>query len=627
MTLGPGSQIGDWIIDGPLGAGGMGSVYRCHNALAPRILAAVKVVHPDPAQDFAQRFVHEVEALESLQHPAVVRVKGWGQTEGMLWLAMDLVEGEDLRERLQRGPLHVDEATAVFRALAAGLAHAHGREVFHRDIKPANVVLGDDGTARIVDFGIAIHDGRTRLSSAGMIPGTPAYLAPEVFGGSPQPRALDVYAFGQLLYEALSGELAFPEPQHLTTTQAIAHVAGRKLQAVPLDPGPTIPDALRAIVRATTHPDPRRRLLDLDQVVAAFDGAPLPEVRASETLDFDPDAIEPVFVAPVDEPPAPPLIEVIPPRPSPARVIAVLSLPVLLLGLVGALWWNTGPDRHDVEIAVTGLDPSIPSIVWLDGAELQGAGGLYRAETEGEATLVARAGRFCELDSESCGPCCSCAEVTSDRDSILVSMAPPPSPEVVIALQPPNALAQVRLGDRAGARDPAGIWHFTDVAPGTYAIEATIGTCPASAANCGVDCPPGCSSVVQGIDVTCAGDNQATVAIPTPPVLPGRAMAPAPPVASALRGKRVKLIYARGERAVAERIESLVRARGGSTELQLIETEPRQSFGRLIPFGPQNTEAATELARLASGVSLVRTMPPSKSELELDLVLWVASNE
>ncbi|MCA9566870.1 MAG: protein kinase, partial [Myxococcales bacterium] len=129
--------IGDWVVEAPLGQGGMGSVYRCHNALAPRIRAAVKVVHELPGEDSAdrERFVREVEALEGLQHPAIVRVKGWGATDdGVLWLAMDLVEGEDLAARLARGPLDPDTARRTFRDIAAGLAHAHGREVFHRDI-------------------------------------------------------------------------------------------------------------------------------------------------------------------------------------------------------------------------------------------------------------------------------------------------------------------------------------------------------------------------------------------------------------------------------------------------------------------------------------------------------------
>lgn len=287
--LGTGDRIGDWIVEGHVGSGGMGSVFRCRNVLAERILAAVKVIHPDPSEDFRERFVREVEALESLEHPAIVRVKGWGEdTErGLLWLAMDLVQGHDLAEVLQSGALSEERVRAIFAPLARGLHHAHSQGVFHRDIKPANVLLGDDGAARVVDFGIAMHDGRTRMSAAGVVPGTPAYLAPEVFGGHPIPRGLDVYAFGQMLHEALTGAPAFPEPDGMTSTARIAHVAGQKLRGEALDPGEGISASLRELVRQTTEPDPYRRLVDLQRAAAVLEGEPLSANRAGGTLFLD----------------------------------------------------------------------------------------------------------------------------------------------------------------------------------------------------------------------------------------------------------------------------------------------------------------------------------------------------
>lgn len=338
MHFDEGTSIGDWIVEAPLGAGGMGSVFRCHNRLTPRIRAAVKVVDGGTDPAVRERFVREVEALEGLQHPAIVRVKGWGDQGDVLWLAMDLVEGEDLHHRLRSGPLAQDQARRVFRELAEGLAHAHAREVFHRDIKPANVLLQPDGSGRIVDFGIAIHHGRTRLSAAGVIPGTPAYLAPEVFGGAPSPRALDVYAFGQLLYEALLGEPAFPEPEALTTTQAIAHIAGRKLQSAPLDPGPDFAEDLRALVRRTTHPDPNQRLLDLDAVVAGFDGAPLPG-GAPQTLDFSTDIAPAPTTTASPQAPTPP-----PPEPPPSRAwLGIVALGLLATLGLGSVWFYGRP--------------------------------------------------------------------------------------------------------------------------------------------------------------------------------------------------------------------------------------------------------------------------------------------
>ena len=132
-------RIGDWVIEGPIGSGGMGTVYRCHNALTPRIKAAVKIIRSDRPETFRERFLREVESLEALHHPAVVRVKGWGEQEGMLWLAMDLVEGTDLEDALYtKGALSEEAAVRVFSDVAAGLAHAHERNVIHRDVKPAD---------------------------------------------------------------------------------------------------------------------------------------------------------------------------------------------------------------------------------------------------------------------------------------------------------------------------------------------------------------------------------------------------------------------------------------------------------------------------------------------------------
>ena len=142
--------------------------------------------------------MREVESLDGLNHPAIVRVKGWGedQERGLLWLAMDMVEGQDMSKRLRQGAMSVDEVLTVFQPLAEGLAHAHEQGIYHRDIKPANVIITGDG-GRLVDFGIAMDSGRTRMTALGQVPGTPAYLAPEVFSGNPAPAALDIYALGK----------------------------------------------------------------------------------------------------------------------------------------------------------------------------------------------------------------------------------------------------------------------------------------------------------------------------------------------------------------------------------------------------------------------------------------------
>ena len=271
-----GDRIGDWVVERALGAGGMGAVFRCHNALTPRITAAVKLIGTDPGGEARERFLREVEALDQLHHPAIVRVKGWGEdpARSAVWLAMDLVEGEDLARRLERGALSEAEAEALLRALADGLGHAHRAGVFHRDIKPANIVLPPGGGALLVDFGIAVASDRTRMTQAELVVGTPLYMPPEVFDQHPEPRLVDVYALGQVLCEALTGRPAFATPKGMTSGVALANLMGQKTNAGPLDPGSGAPERLRALVRAMTAPDPRERLPTMEAAVALLDATP-----------------------------------------------------------------------------------------------------------------------------------------------------------------------------------------------------------------------------------------------------------------------------------------------------------------------------------------------------------------
>ncbi|MCB9672304.1 MAG: serine/threonine protein kinase [Alphaproteobacteria bacterium] len=633
--------IGDWVVEAPLGQGGMGSVYRCHNALAPRIRAAVKVVHELPGEDSAdrERFVREVEALEGLQHPAIVRVKGWGATDdGVLWLAMDLVEGEDLAARLARGPLDPDTARRTFRDIAAGLAHAHGREVFHRDIKPANVLLLEDGSARIVDFGIAFHDGRTRLSMAGIIPGTPAYLAPEVFGGIPVPRALDVYAFGQMLAEALTGQPAFPEPDGLTTTQRIAHVAGRKLAGAPLD-APGAPADLRAIVQATTHPDPTLRQLDMDLVVAAFDGEPLPTVHRPETLSFEWDTVAPELATLGDEPPEPPLATALPeelpesgtlasvPAPAPvaaerdARPFAVVVTAVLALSLLALFALRpTGPTPRG--LVVTGVPADVPLAVWFDGERVQPEDGRYARLADGPVAAFAAAGAHCDVDGltpGACGPCCACGTATITEPFGTLALAAPTTPAVigVTVGDAPDARVEV---DGVPAR-PTGPGAFAaEVAPGAHTVEVVRGTCAPEARGCGGTCPVGCRSVVREVTVAC----HARQDVPVEAAPPEEPAAPAP-AATALAGKRVKILYMRGERDVAIALERAFTREGASVTVEPSENAPREYFGRVVPIGLQSTPAAERAARAGHRWSRgVVEEATGNAEVPFDVVFWAA---
>jgi eukaryotic-like serine/threonine-protein kinase len=268
-----GERIGDWIIDRPLGEGGMGAVFRVHSALSERVDAALKVMKPSLEPDARARFVREAEALSALRHPAIIRVMGFSEDprRGLLYLVMELASGDTLKRRLERGPMALPEMLATFVPLAGGLEHAHAAGISHRDLKPSNVVLTAEGP-RLVDFGIAAAAQSGDLTGGGHL-GTLSYLPPEVFRGEKaEPRMIDVYALGLLMNEALTGAHPFPVEPGLTPAAAMATVGMRKLQQPALDLGESAPAAIRDLVRRATDPDPRKRpdMAEMRRVLASL---------------------------------------------------------------------------------------------------------------------------------------------------------------------------------------------------------------------------------------------------------------------------------------------------------------------------------------------------------------------
>ncbi len=341
-----GERIGGWIVDAPLGEGGMGAVYRVHSALSGRVAAALKVMKPSGEPDARARFIREAEALSALSHPAVVRVMGFNEdaSRGLLYLVMELAVGETLRERLHRGAMDLPEALRTFAPLASALDHAHAAGIFHRDLKPANVVLCADGP-RLVDFGIA---AAAHVEGTDHEPhyGTLAYLPPEVFRGEhPHPAALDVYALGLLLYEALTGTRAFSLRPGTPPAAAAETIAAHKAQQGPLDPGAPVPERLRDAIRRATDPDPARRpamhdvrraiesLIERRGSTAAADATPTPSARLPMVL---PPAERTVRV------PDPPRRSVIPRRPLRDLMLVILAL-LAAAALGGGLAWRLHP--------------------------------------------------------------------------------------------------------------------------------------------------------------------------------------------------------------------------------------------------------------------------------------------
>ena len=213
-----GSTLYPYEIDGLIGEGSMGRVYRAHDVRDPDQLCAVKVLYGDMASiaTMRQRFAKEAEIASRLCHPNIVTVHDFGASErGLMFIAMELVEGRSLSTMIADGPMVADRVIRLARGICEGLAHAHQLGLIHRDLKPDNILVvdGPDGEVpRLVDFGIAISiDPReSRLTATGYTLGTPGYVAPEqTLTGVPVDHRADLYAFGVTLYEMLTGVLPF----------------------------------------------------------------------------------------------------------------------------------------------------------------------------------------------------------------------------------------------------------------------------------------------------------------------------------------------------------------------------------------------------------------------------------
>jgi eukaryotic-like serine/threonine-protein kinase len=257
-----GDRIGDWVVDHRLGEGAMAAVYRCHHAMSERMTSAVKLFHLEDPNAGQKWFTREVETLASLNHPGIVRIlhPGVDNERGLLFLAMELVDGTTLRHVLAQGPLPADRARELFGVMALALAAAHARNIFHRDLKPSNIMLREDGRPVVLDFGIATHSDPSQQTTTAV--GTPTYMAPELFqsDGGVDPGRADVYSLGVMFYEAVSGAKAFAAPTEVRGDARVMYVVHQKLQNTELDPGPRVDPELRAVVRAATVRDPSQRI-------------------------------------------------------------------------------------------------------------------------------------------------------------------------------------------------------------------------------------------------------------------------------------------------------------------------------------------------------------------------------
>jgi serine/threonine protein kinase len=211
MSLTAGTRLGPYEIVSLIGAGGMGEVYRARDARLGRDVA-VKVLSGSMAQepDRLRRFEREAQAAGRLNHPNILTVHDVGTHEGIPFLVSELLEGQTLRQRVDRAVPSVPEATDLARQLAQGLAAAHEHGIVHRDLKPENLFITTDGRLKILDFGIArlVHDEpvqagqtMTAMTAVGTLLGTSGYMSPEQVQGLPADHRSDIFAAGAILYE------------------------------------------------------------------------------------------------------------------------------------------------------------------------------------------------------------------------------------------------------------------------------------------------------------------------------------------------------------------------------------------------------------------------------------------
>ena len=283
MTLVPGTRLGVYDIIAPIGEGGMGQVYRARDIQLDREIA-IKILSEAFAHDPGRlaRFRREAKTLASLNHPNIAAIYELEESGGVSALVMELVEGEDLSHRIARGAIPIDEALPIAKQIAAALEAAHEQAIIHRDLKPANIKVRADGTVKVLDFGLAKAMEPLAASSpsvsmsptittpamtqAGVLLGTAAYMAPEQARGRAVDKRADIWAFGVVLYEMLTGRRAF-EGDDISTTLAAVLRSEPEWSTLPLATSPGV----RRLLARCLYKGPHSRMRDIGEARIAID--------------------------------------------------------------------------------------------------------------------------------------------------------------------------------------------------------------------------------------------------------------------------------------------------------------------------------------------------------------------
>ena len=344
MSLPTGTRIGSYEITAQIGAGGMGEVYRARDTRLKRDVA-LKILPESFATDPERlaRFQREAEVLASLNHPNIAAIHGLEESGGIKALVMELVEGSTLADRIAQGAIPVDETLLIAKQIAEALEAAHEHGIIHRDLKPANIKVRPDGTVKVLDFGLAkaleppsprdmdataspTITSPAMMTGVGMLLGTAAYMSPEQAKGRPADRRSDIWAFGCVLYEMLTGTRAFKGDD---VSDVLASVLAREPDWTLLPHG--LSPVLGIVLKRCLDRDRKHRMRDIGDVAVALAGgfelpAPAPAVAGASER-------RPKF-----------------------RMMAGAAALVIAAGSAGAVWWllrSTVPPRNVVRFAIT----------------------------------------------------------------------------------------------------------------------------------------------------------------------------------------------------------------------------------------------------------------------------------